>query len=124
MDTKELLGLPWSLSVSPDVDERGRYFVAAVAEIPGVHGYGATDVEARADLYDALRDAINSMLRSGEEVPAPARWTGEMVENHVPGPLNVTRLAIVSERHSDNTGTIYDPAVKESRVELGHATPA
>jgi predicted RNase H-like HicB family nuclease len=121
-ETTHLLSRPWTVSVSPESDDGGRYFVAAVAEIPGVNGYGASDVEAREDLYDALRDAIDAMVDQGEKVPAPPLWTGEMIEGAVPPPLDLGTVAVVPPEMFGHSRTVQPTDFEApGRVEVGHA---
>jgi predicted RNase H-like HicB family nuclease len=119
MDVRELLGRPWTVRVHPEVDDRGRYFVAEVMEIPGVSGYGDSDVEARDDLYAALRDTLDAMVDAGEQIPAPPRWTG-LVQAQLTTSLGVSRVAVVPRTSSDNVGTHHEPsAAQDASVQLG-----
>jgi predicted RNase H-like HicB family nuclease len=119
METKDLLGLPWTVSVHPESDDRGRYFVAEIEEIPGVNGYGDTEVEARGDLYEALQDVFDDMVARGEAIPAPPRWTGLMI-TQIDAALDQTQISVVGSEASGNTGVFHEaPNHAQTEVVLG-----
>lgn len=122
--TRDHLGLPWTVVVSPESDDRGRYFVAEVVEIPGVNGYGETDVDARADLYAALGDTIDAMLAQGERIPAPSRWTGQMVVRAIPARFEVATVPVIPGHRSGHPLTIFESHEGSVRTaQVGHAVP-
>ena len=66
--------LPYTRRLRLERDEGGEYFVAAIAELPGVEGSGSTDVEALAVLAEAFEDYLTAMLEWDAEIPEPLPW--------------------------------------------------
>ena len=66
--------LPYTRRVRIEADERGEYFVASIAELPGVEAPGSSHVEALAELQHAFDDYVAAMLEWGHEIPEPKSW--------------------------------------------------
>lgn len=67
-------GLPYTRRVRTESDPSGEYFVAFVAELPGVEADGTDPTEALYHLSAAFEDYILAMIEWGDEIPEPLGW--------------------------------------------------
>lgn len=65
------MALPYTIEVTRDERRHGAFHVARVVELEGCIAQGRTEAEARAELYDAQRLFIETMLKNGVPVPEP-----------------------------------------------------
>lgn len=70
MNVDQLLRLPWTIITEERTDD-GRYWVATVAELPGLVATGETPEQLDASLWDALRNHIEERLEYGDHFDIP-----------------------------------------------------
>ncbi|MFO8175514.1 MAG: type II toxin-antitoxin system HicB family antitoxin [Longimicrobiales bacterium] len=65
-------GQPYSRRIRLIQEEDGEeYFVASIAELPGVEADGSTPWEAAYHLQSAFEEYLQAMLEWGDEIPEP-----------------------------------------------------
>lgn len=90
MDKKDVLekqldyytSLPYTVSVEPQDDGKGIYFVARVVELPDLFMTGATREDAVGELEAVTRDWMAEYLKLGNKMPLPLRlrkYSGKLI---------------------------------------------
>ena len=76
MIAAKLADRPYSVVITyDDTDPRNPYYIAENPELPGCLSDGETPEDALANLADARREYILSLLEDGLPVPSPATVT-------------------------------------------------
>lgn len=78
------MALPYTIEVTRDERRHDALHVARVVEFEGCIAQGRTEAEARAELRDAQRLFIETMLKNGVRVPEPRNSPGSA---RVPPPI-------------------------------------
>ena len=73
---------PYTVTVEPQDDGNGIYYVARVVELPTLIGTGETREEALKDLEEAKKDWIKTYLELGNKMPVPLvsrKYSGKII---------------------------------------------
>ena len=70
-DVDRYMALPYTIEVTRDALRPDAFHVARVVEFDGCIAQGRTEAEARAELREAQRLFIETMLKNGVPVPEP-----------------------------------------------------